>query len=872
MAKKMLIDATHPEETRVAIVDDQKLSDYDFESTIKKTLKGNIYLAKIARVEPSLQAAFIDYGGDRHGFLAFSEIHPDYFRIPISDRQNAEKVLAESIELEQQKKNDPLEEASTEDTADSDAVSTFGGELDVEEEMETNFDQNTPSLHRLYKIQEVIKKNQVILVQVTKEERGGKGAALTTYISMAGRYCVLMPNSPNSGGISRKIASSKDRKRLREILDTLNTPEGMGLIIRTAGMERSKVEIKRDAEYLMRTWNDIRKVTLNSIAPCLIYQEDEIIKRAIRDLYSKDVDQILVEGEEGYKVAKNFMKTLMPSHSKRVQLYKDEESPLFFKHRIEKQIDEMHMPVVRLPSGGSIVIHPTEALVSIDINSGRSTKERHIEETAFKTNLEAADEIYRQVRLRDLAGLIVIDFIDMDNSKNTAAVEKRVRDVFRNDRARVQIGKISAFGLLEISRQRLKASLLETAFTPCTHCATTGYVRSVESTALMILRVLEEEGYAKKASRTLLKLPTSVAFYLLNQKRTQLADIEKRHAIRFDLEGDASLHIPQYQVVRLEMLTETLVDTEENQPETGRRQDGIQRQPTPTNHQQSPRTQSGQPRSHTPESTTPQAPQPGQKQEGTGRRRRRRRGNNRQNPLGSQTIITSESSQDAQFQKKYDQSLQTAAEKEAHFLLGNKSVDPFTQDLSQPLRETSDETPTGANRNRRRRNRNRNRNRNRPFQQNHNTSSEASDQGLQPSVEANQVPSKPARETSSNTAVMVRDESTRVSQENKENKTNTPHQDVTRESSNSDEGKKARKTRSSSRTRKTPSDTPRPSPDHLVDTTLKSEVGMDEKPLKKSGTSKAKKTTSSTKKTDLEPKEKKTRSKKKVDSTDSTDA
>lgn len=556
MAKKMLIDAAHPEETRVAIVDENtRLIDYDFESTTKKTFKGNIYLAKIARVEPSLQAAFVDYGGDRHGFLAFSEIHPDYFRIPIADRQTLEKRIEEH---QKNRSEHPAEfkDNLTEEGSDEDAsISTVGGELDVvvdEEDDEEGNENYRPPLHRLYKIQEVIKKNQILLVQVAKEERGGKGAALTTYISMAGRYCVLMPNSPKSGGISRKIANSADRKRLRSILDGLDTPDGMGLIIRTAGMERTKIEIKRDAEYLMRTWNEIRASTLESIAPCLIYQEDEIIKRAIRDLYSKDIEEVEVEGEEGYKTAKTFMKTLMPSHSKRVKLYKHESMPLFFQAKIEKQIDEMHSPTVRLPSGGSIVIHPTEALVSIDINSGRATRERHIEETALKTNLEAAEEIYRQVRLRDLAGLIVIDFIDMDNSKNTANVERRVREIFRNDRARVQIGKISPFGLLELSRQRLKPSILETASAPCPHCQATGYVRSTESISLMILRTLEEEGYIGKSRKVSIKVPYNVAFYILNQKRDQITEIQKRHNIEIFVEGDDKMIVPNYLLTRLE--------------------------------------------------------------------------------------------------------------------------------------------------------------------------------------------------------------------------------------------------------------------------------------------------------------------------------
>lgn len=556
MAKKMLIDAAHPEETRVAIIDENKrLIDYDFESATKKTLKGNIYLAKVARVEPSLQAAFIDYGAERHGFLAFNEIHPDYFRIPISDRQALEKKLNEEVEQlrEQENAKIALEEEKKEATTDGETeVSTIGGELDVSDADDQEEEHYRPSLHRLYKIQEVIKKNQILLVQVTKEERGGKGAALTTYISMAGRYCVLMPNSPRSGGISRKISNITDRKRLRSILDSLETPEGMGLIIRTAGMERTKVEIKRDAEYLMRQWNSIRKSTLESIAPSLIYQEDDITKRAIRDLYTKDIAEVLVEGEEGHRIAKAFMKSLMPSHMKRVKLYSSDGVPLFYHAKIEKQIDEMHSPMVRLPSGGSIVIHPTEALVSIDINSGRATKERHIEETAYKTNLEAAEEIYRQVRLRDLAGLIVIDFIDMDNNKNTANVERRVREIFRNDRARVQIGKISPFGLLELSRQRLKPSILETASVPCSHCQATGFIRSTESVAIMIIRILEEEGFAKKAKKILLKVPEAVAFYILNNKRLQLSSMEKRHGFTVVIESDPKIITPNYTITRLE--------------------------------------------------------------------------------------------------------------------------------------------------------------------------------------------------------------------------------------------------------------------------------------------------------------------------------
>lgn len=565
MTKKMLIDAVHPEETRVAIVsNNNKLIDYDFESASKKNLKGNVYLAKIARVEPSLQAAFVDYGEGRHGFLAFNEIHPDYFRIPISDRHPTETKELQKENQDSSPEGNLNSQETDEDSLDN--LDSQGSEdrpspsvnspTSHQDSSSEDAPRSQPHFHRLYKIQEVIKKNQIVLVQVAKEERGTKGAALTTYISIAGRYSVLMPNSDNSGGISRKIANPSDRKRLREILDTLNTPPSMGLIIRTAGIERTKAEIKRDAEYLMRLWNDIRSSTLESIAPCLVYQEDDIIKRAIRDLYSKEVEEILVEGENGYKTAKAFMKTLLPSHTKRVKLYKNDRMPLFYQARIEKQIDDMHSPMVRLPSGGSIVIHPTEALVSIDINSGRSTKERHIEETALKTNLEAADEIYRQVRLRDLAGLIVIDFIDMDNQKNAALVEKKVRDVFRNDRARIQIGKISSFGLLELSRQRLKPSIIETASIPCPHCRATGHIRSTESVALMILRVLEEEGYTQKYKKILIKLSLNVSLYILNNKRQQLVEIENRHRIQVHIEGDPHIVTHDYELTPLEMAEE----------------------------------------------------------------------------------------------------------------------------------------------------------------------------------------------------------------------------------------------------------------------------------------------------------------------------
>ncbi len=554
----MLIDAAHPEETRVAIIDDQNvLTDYDFKSTFKHTIKGNIYLAKVARVEPSLQAAFIDYGGNRHGFMAFSEIHPDYFRIPVADRELIDAELKGLVSPENLESEDDLESSSTPEQMDFEQdeeqnykmpISTIGGDQPLHEDSDSENYFRKLSLHRRYKIQEVIYRNQILLVQVIKEERGGKGAALTTYLSLPGRYCVLMPNSPRSGGISRKISNAQDRKRLRKILESLEIPEGMGLIIRTAGKERTKAELKRDAEYLMRLWNTIRETTLKSIAPALIYEEDDIIKRAIRDLYTKDTDSIMVEGEESYKIARNFMKTLMPSHSKRIQLYKSDISPLFHHYGVERQIDRMHEAQVTLPSGGSIVIHPTEALVSIDINSGRATRERHIEETATKTNLEAAVEIARQVRLRDLAGLIVIDFIDMEEARNVAAVERRVKEVFRHDRARIQVGKISPFGLLELSRQRLAPSILETSASPCPHCNSTGYIRSTESKALQILRAIEEEGTIHTVSEMTVTLPSIIASYIFNKKRQHLSTIEQRHNLTVVFEFNDHLEKPGYKI------------------------------------------------------------------------------------------------------------------------------------------------------------------------------------------------------------------------------------------------------------------------------------------------------------------------------------
>lgn len=532
----MLIDASHPEETRVVVVTDQKLEEFDFETSTKKQIKSNIYLARIVRVEPSLQAAFIEFGGNRDGFLAFNEIHPDYYRIPVEDQK---KLLAEAVN-ESEGTLEEGESSVEEDHLDEDT--------DFEAEAQTSrriLRQRT----RTYKIQEVIKRRQVMLVQVVKDERGGKGAALTTFISLAGRYCVLMPNTPRGGGISRKISNPKDRKRLREIMDGLSIPEGMGLIVRTAGMGRTKTEIKRDADYLLRLWEEIRDQTLSSTAPALIYAEGDLISRSIRDLYGKDIEGIYVEGEEGYKKAKAFMKMLIPSHAKRIQQYKDPQIPLFHRYNVEERLDNIHSPIAQLPSGGYLVINQTEALVSIDVNSGRATKERHIEETALKTNLEAADEVGRQLRLRDLAGLIVVDFIDMEVSKNNALVERRFREALKDDRARIQIGNISIFGLLEMSRQRLRPSLVEASTAPCTYCRGTGVVRSIESSALRLLRALEKEGLEGRFAELTAYVPITVALFILNQKRPALTTLEARYHFQVFILGDDALIPPDFRIV-----------------------------------------------------------------------------------------------------------------------------------------------------------------------------------------------------------------------------------------------------------------------------------------------------------------------------------
>lgn len=541
MGTRMLIDASHPEESRVAILDNDRLEEFDFETTTKKQLKGNIYLAKVIRIEPSLQAAFVEFGGNRHGFLAFNEIHPDYYRIPVEDR--------EALMSQREEDPDLSFEETTEESSPHNEVETLGGE-DVEE-IDARPQRSRPS--RQYKIQEVVARRQIMLVQVVKEERGGKGAALTTYLSLAGRYCVLMPNAAKGGGISRKITNITDRKRLREIIGSINLPETMSLIVRTAGMARNKVEIKRDSDYLMRLWNDIREKTLHSVAPALIYEESDLIKRAIRDYYTRDILDIWIEGDEGYKEAKDFIRKLMPSHLKKVKQYKDEKIPLFHRYGVERQIDAMHNPIVQLKSGGYIVFGTTEALVAIDVNSGRATRERHIEETAFKTNLESAEEIARQLRLRDLAGLVVIDFIDMEDSRNVDAVERRLKDSMRHDRARVQVGRISPFGLLELSRQRLRPNIIESTSLPCQACRGSGMIRSVESSSLHLLRAIEEEAIQQKASEITVYVPTPIALYILNQKRSKLQDIETRWNVSLCVSQDDTLIPPDYRLEKLRL-------------------------------------------------------------------------------------------------------------------------------------------------------------------------------------------------------------------------------------------------------------------------------------------------------------------------------
>lgn len=647
MAEKMLIDASHAEETRVVVVRGNRIEEFDFESEHKKQIRGNIYLAKVTRVEPSLQAAFVDYGGNRHGFLAFAEIHPDYYQIPLADRQALLKAEAEEArrddDIEHVETGTDLGPDSEEETvetteenvvevvesapepveaseaaveaeekpkaktkrprrtkkaaaaeaeaavADADGEESSGGEMaamvdtdsiseDTRGRRRNNDDDDDDDGHheekeviesvgaedameevpdrqvnrrprKQYRIQEVIKRRQILLVQVAKEERGNKGAALTTYLSLAGRYSVLMPNTARGGGISRKITNLPDRKRLKEIARALDVPLGMGVILRTAGANRTKVEVKRDFEYLMRLWENVRTLTLSSTAPCLVYEEGSLIKRSIRDLYNKDISEIIVAGEEGYKEAKGFMKMLMPSHAKVVQPYRDVH-PIFSRSGIEAQLDRMLVPQVTLKSGGYIIINQTEALVAIDVNSGRSTREHSIEDTALQTNLEAAEEVARQLRLRDLAGLVVVDFIDMEEKRNNRSVEKRLKDHLKNDRARIQVGRISHFGLLEMSRQRIRASVLESTMQTCPHCNGTGHVRSQSSVALHVLRGVEEYLLKNTTHNITVRTTPDIALYLLNHKRGTIVDYEERFGVQIIIEADAHVGAQHFAIDR----------------------------------------------------------------------------------------------------------------------------------------------------------------------------------------------------------------------------------------------------------------------------------------------------------------------------------
>ncbi len=605
MSNKMLIDASHPEETRVIVTRGNKIEEFDFESEHKKQLKGNIYLARVTRVEPSLQAAFVEYGGNRHGFLAFSEIHPDYYQIPVADRlalleAEAKAARAEDEDEEPKAKNDRSRRHRRRGRRDgqngdshsggsnsglpaaepvgpafenyvpgtpaialmkqaghviSEAIDTDNGDDDDDNDVENEDDivesvgsedamEELPShgrtSRRQYNIQEVIKRRQIILVQVVKEERGNKGAALTTYLSLAGRYSVLMPNTARGGGISRKITNPQDRKRLKEIVKELEVPQGMGVILRTAGANRTKAEVKRDYEYLMRMWENVRTLTLQSTAPSLVYEEGSLIKRSIRDLYNKDITEILVSGETGYREAKDFMRMLMPSHAKVVQPYR-EQVPVFTRYGLEAQLDRMLLPQVTLKSGGYLIINQTEALVAIDVNSGRSTREHSIEDTALQTNLEAAEEVARQLRLRDLAGLIVVDFIDMEEKRNNRAVEKKMKDCLKDDRARIQVGRISHFGLLEMSRQRIRASVLESTMQVCQHCGGTGHIRSDSSMALHIIRGIEDYLLRHSGYDIVVRTPAASALYVLNHKRQLLADLEGRFGANISIDADESV-------------------------------------------------------------------------------------------------------------------------------------------------------------------------------------------------------------------------------------------------------------------------------------------------------------------------------------------
>ena len=784
MAKKMLIDATHAEETRVVVVDGNKVEEFDFESENKRQLAGNIYLAKVTRVEPSLQAAFVDYGGNRHGFLAFSEIHPDYYQIPVADREallaeeraysdtqralendedvpkkprrsNSRRNKAQSFkskdavdakpvepsdiigmetidfETEDEFKNvetrqisdesvtktvaDQISDASVEEqdqavdasidvseqTAeeghgedgaikddsiqvadpDDDGVEAQGNNASakddsIEDVAEVDDDFDLRSIRkprpRRYKIQEVVKMRQILLVQVVKEERGNKGAALTTYLSLAGRYCVLMPNTARGGGISRKITNVVDRKKLKEIAHSIDVPQGAGLIIRTAGAKRTKTEVKRDYEYLQRLWEQIRELTLKSIAPAKIYEEGDLIKRSIRDLYNREIDEVLVEGERGYRIAKDFMKMIMPSHAKNVQIYHD-TMPLFARYQVESYLSSMFNPVVQLRSGGYIVIGITEALVAVDVNSGRATKEASIEETALKTNLEAAEEVARQLRLRDLAGLIVIDFIDMDERKNNTAVEKRMKDRLKTDMARIQIGRISGFGLMEMSRQRLRPGMLEATTQGCPHCHGTGLIRSEDSLALAILRQIEDEGARRRSREVLIKCPVSVANFLMNQKRDHISQIESRHGLSVRVEGIMTLISPEYEMEKFKHATRTILEPVETivSGDPTMMADGSE---VEENEQETDAVPNSQPEEFDGEENKPKKRR---------RRRRRRKSNGTSvNGEGSEETTSNQTANTEPLDTAHDVSIAEIVSAEEHFS-GSPVISKYSEDNSE---------------------------------------------------------------------------------------------------------------------------------------------------------------------------------------------
>ena len=623
MTKKLLIDAHQPEETRIALLNNNRIEEFDYENNLQRQLKGNVYLARVTRVEPSLQAAFVEYGGNRQGFLAFSEIHPDYYRIPVEDREEIEAEEAEEAEASSD------EEAGEGNQAEQ-GPETLGGEDEVDQPRRSH-----RAFARRYKIQEVIARKQILLIQVVKEERGNKGAALTTYLSLAGRYCVLMPNANRGGGVSRKIVNSADRKRLKVIIEDLEVPKGMAIIARTAGAKRTKTEIKRDYAYLAKLWDDIRTKTLESEAPSLIHEEGALVKKAVRDIYTNDIDEVLVEGEEAYKQAKAQMKMLIPSHAKKVVKYEDQPH-LFQTYGIEEQLDSVYNNEVTLKSGGYLVLNQTEALVAVDVNSGKATKERNIEETALKTNLEAAEEVGRQLKLRDLSGLIVIDFIDMEENRNQHAVERRLKDAVRNDRARIQVGSISHFGLLEMSRQRLRPSLVETVSQACPHCDGTGRVRSIHSSALQMLRILEQEASTHNERTLEITMNSEIAIYILNHKRASLSEIEALYNLTIIIDADRHLAALEYSL--------------NNQQKTAGQNHGNQKQNNNQRGNQKKQNQGAQKQAS--EQQTPQASEAADSDDETGdsgkKRRRGRRGGRRRKKRNQETDIMQDNAQIAQ--------------------------------------------------------------------------------------------------------------------------------------------------------------------------------------------------------------------------------